>query len=186
MTLTVRERADTIGTLRCISVFAMETLARWVPTTPELEAKILFGRHLWEFAQHADGLGRRTHELRAALHYSPTPTAPYQATLDAWRALEATGERVSSCYDAFIPDLVRRYRDYLVSTDAFLDEPSVRVVERALADFPRMIEESQALRRERPDLAAGGAAAAFGAQFADCEAYVQFRTPVAGAAERLA
>lgn len=187
MALTVRERADTIGTLRHLSVFAMETLARWVPTTPDLEAKILFGRHLWEFAQHADGLGRRTHELRAALHYSPAPTAPYQAALDAWRGLVATGERVSTCYESFIPDLVRRYREYLESTDVFLDEPSVRVVERALADFPRMVEESRAMRRERPDIADGDdAARAIAAQLAACTTYVQFRAPMASAAERLA
>ena len=89
MTLTVRERADTIGTLRFISVFAMETLARWVPTTPDLEAKIIFGRHIWEFAQHADALGKRTHELRAALHYSPEPTAGSLAALQ--RAERAAG-----------------------------------------------------------------------------------------------
>lgn len=187
MTLTVRERADTIGTLRYISVFAMETLARWVPTTPDLEAKILFGRHLWEFAQHADALGKRTHELRAALHYSPAPSAPYQAALDAWRGLTTTSDRVASCYDALIPDLERRYRSYLESTDVFLDEPSVRVIERALADLPRLIEESRALRGERKDLAHGDVAgSAIAAQLTACAAYVRFRTPVASAAERLA
>jgi len=187
MTLTVRERADTIGTLRHVSVFAMETLARWVPTTPDLEAKILFGRHLWEFAQHADALGRRTHELRAALHYSPAPTAPYQAALDAWRGLTTSRDRVASCYDAFVPDLERRYRAYLAETDVFLDEPSVRVVERALADLPRLVAESRALRAERTDLAGGDEAArAIAAQLAACTSFVQFRAPVASAAERLA
>ena len=186
MTLTVRERADTIGTLRYISVFAMETLARWVPTTPDLEAKIIFGRHIWEFAQHADGLGKRTHELRAALHYSPEPTPAYLAALTALRALQASGERVTACYDTLVPDLVARYSAFLASTDAFLDEPSVRVIERNLADLRRMRDESLALRRERADLAVSGAAPAIAPLFAACDAYVRFRAPVAGAAERLA
>src|SRR2546428_4725525 len=98
MSLTVRERADTLGTLRSISVHAMETLARWVPTTPDLEAKLVFGRHIWDFAQHADGLGRRTHELRAAMHYSVPPLPDYQAPLDTLRALTATDERVAVFY----------------------------------------------------------------------------------------
>ena len=50
MGLSIREKADTVGTLRFASVFAMESLARWIPTTPELEAKVCFGRHVWEFA----------------------------------------------------------------------------------------------------------------------------------------
>jgi hypothetical protein len=187
MTLTVRERADTIGTLRFLSVHVMETLARWVPTTPDLEAKIVFGRHLWEFAQHADLLGKRTHELRAALHYSPAPAPDYLAALESWRALESAADRVCTCYDAILPDLERRYRAFLESTDRFLDEPSVRVVERALADFPRMREEAATLRRERPDLARGGAAAdALAKRLAACGEYVVFRAPVATAAERLA
>lgn len=187
MTLNVRERADTIGTLRHISVFAMETLARWVPTTPELEVKIVLGRHLWEFAQHADGLGRRTHELRAALHYSPAPTETYGEILESWRALTATTERVASLYDAVVPELETRYRAYLSATDVFLDEPSVRVVERNLADLPRMVAESRALREERPELRNdGGAAAALAARFGGCAEFVRFRAPVATAAERLA
>lgn len=188
MTLTVRERADTIGTLRYISVFAMETLARWVPTTPDLEAKIVFGRHIWEFAQHADALGRRTHELRAAMHYSPSPLPAYLAALDAMRALDATGARVAACYDALVPDLGARYEGYIAATDAFLDEPSVRVVERILADFPRMREDVAALRRERPALATAGQdeGAAIARQLAACHAFVHFRAPAAGTAERIA
>lgn len=186
MTLTVRERADTIGTLRFISVFAMETLARWVPTTPDLEAKIIFGRHIWEFAQHADSLGKRTHELRAALHYSPEPTAEYLGALEALRALQGSGERVTACYDLLVPDLVARYAAFLEATDAFLDEPSVRVVERNLVDLARMSDESVALRRERTELSVTGGASAIGARFAACTSYVRFRAPVAGAAERLA
>ncbi len=186
MTLTVRERADTIGTLRYISVFAMETLARWVPTTPDLEAKIIFGRHIWEFAQHADALGKRTHELRAALHYSPEPTPAYLAALEALRALQGSGERMTACYDTLVPDLTARYTAFISATDVFLDEPSVRVIERNLADLARMRDESVALRRERADLAVAGGAAAIAAQFTVCDAYVRFRAPVAGAAERLA
>jgi hypothetical protein len=187
MTQSVRERADTIGTLRYIAVFAMETLARWVPTTPDLEAKVVFGRHIWDFAQHADGLGRRTHELRAALHYSVPPLAPYHAALESLRALTATGDRLSAFYGAFVPDVESRYRAYLDATDRFLDEPSVRVIERNLADLPRLIADVQALRAERSDIADGAmASAALSRLLAGVDGYVQHRAPAAGVAETLA
>lgn len=186
MTLSVRERADTIGTLRYISVFAMETLARWVPTTPDLEAKVVFGRHIWDFAQHADGLGRRTHELRAALHYTVPPVASYHDVLESLRAIAPTSDRVAAFYEALMPDLERRYRSFLDATDRFLDEPSVRVVERNLADLSRMLNDVAALRADRPDIPAGTAAAeSLSRRLAATSDYVQYRAPVAGAIEAL-
>ena len=149
---TIRERADGVGTFRFISVNLMETLARWVPTTPELEAKILFGRHIWDMAQEADGLGQRTSELRAPLHYSARPTDGYMQTLDALAALTDTAERAEAFYDGFLPDLEARYRDYLAGTNRLQDEPTVRVIERVLDDFARMREDYRHFREQRSDL----------------------------------
>jgi hypothetical protein len=187
MPLSVRERADTIGTLRFISVFAMETLARWVPTTPDLEAKVTFGRHIWDFAQHADGLGKRTHELRASLHYTVPPLPAYQAALDALRALEGSGDRLAAFYEAFVPDLERRYQQYLDLTDRFLDEPSVRVVERIVRDLPRLVADAGAVRAERPDIDPGlRATESLARQFATATAYVPYRAPAANVTGSLA
>jgi len=52
--LNVKARAEAVGTFRHVNVFLMETLAAWVPSTPEMEVKVLFGRHLWLIAQLAD------------------------------------------------------------------------------------------------------------------------------------
>ena len=68
--LTVRERGHFVATLRYVHVSLMETLAAWVPTTPEMEVKLLFGEHSWDVAQHADSLGKRTFELRMPLQKS--------------------------------------------------------------------------------------------------------------------
>lgn len=187
MSITVRERADTVGTLRHIAVHAMETLARWVPTTPDLEVKIIFGRHIWELAQHADLLGKRTHELRAALHYSPAPLPGYAAALEQLRATEGARERFEAFYQVFLPDLVARHRSFLAATDPFLDEPSVRVVERILADLGRMEEESRETRRERPDMTSSGrpTAPALRAALTALTTYVKHREPAASVAESL-
>ena len=158
MNTKVRERADCIATFRFASVFMMETLARWVPTTPELEAKILMGRHLWEFAQHADQFGRRTHELRAALHFTREPVAPYATVLERLAAVASTGDRIDGFYDALLPDVGSRLRRYRDETDGMVDEPSVRILDRVLTDYDRMRQERDAMRADPPGLPAGRAA----------------------------
>lgn len=150
--LTIAQRADTIGTFRFVSVFVMETLARWTPLTPEMEIKILFGRHLWEFAQHADALGNRTAELRAGMHYTRRPVAAYQDAMEAVAGLEASHERVHGCYDILLADLARRYRAELEGSDPLLDQPSIRILSRIADDYARLqIEREQMLKGVRLD-----------------------------------
>src|SRR5262252_7991690 len=110
MGLILREKAEYLGTFRWLEVNLMETLARWVPTTPEMEVKVLFGRHLWDFAQHADALGKRTFELRAPLHYTVAPAQSYCSLLEELSAREETRDRLSIIYEAVLPGLEARYR----------------------------------------------------------------------------
>jgi hypothetical protein len=152
MTQSIRDRADTIATFRWVSVHLMEMLARWVPTTPELEVKILFGRHIWEFAQHADALGRRTAELRAPLHFSLAPVNAYSAVLEELAPVKGTAERLHGLYQAVIPDLEARYHRYLDETNPLLDEPSVRIIDRILADLARLRADAAETAGARPDL----------------------------------
>lgn len=139
--LTIAQKADTIATFRHVSVYLMETLARWTPLTPQLEAKILFGRHLWEFAQHADILGGRTAELRAGPHYTRPPVDGYRRALDDFAAFEAAGDRVNVIYDVIVPDLARRYDACLDAADPLLDQPTIRLVERIRLDLARVQAE---------------------------------------------
>ncbi len=141
MHMTVRERADWIATFRYINVYLMETLARWVPSTPEMEVKLLFGRHLWEFAQHADALGKRTAALRVGLHASRPPTDAFMSVLSRFTEASTAGERVDGLYDGILPVMAGLYEGYVQRTDDLMDEGSVRILERALADFKRMTLE---------------------------------------------
>jgi hypothetical protein len=152
MTHSIRDRADTIATFRWVSVHLMEMLARWVPSTPELEVKILFGRHIWEFAQHADSLGRRTAELRAPLHFSLAPVSGYAAVLQELAQSKGTAERVHGLYQVIIPDLESRYRRYLAETNPLLDEPSVRIIDRILADLTRLRADAAEALAQRSEL----------------------------------
>jgi hypothetical protein len=146
MSLTVNDRVRAIATFRFIEVRLMEITAAWTPTTPEMEVKVLFGRHIFDFAQHADWLGKRTFELRKPEQYSLKPVDSYVGVIDALAAVEETDKRLSALYDVFIPALENRYRAYIEATDGLLDEPSVVIIERILIDFGRMRRDAERLR----------------------------------------
>jgi hypothetical protein len=148
MSMTVDERVQWIATFRFIEVRLMEIAAAWTPTTPEMEAKVMLGRHIWDFAQHADALGKRTFEMRRPEQFSQRPVEEYVSLLEDLARLEPTVDRLAALYDAFLPGLERRYRHYLDETDLLLDAPSAVIIERILADFPRHRHETETLRRE--------------------------------------
>jgi hypothetical protein len=149
---TVKERGQFAATMRYVQVWLMETLARWVPTTPEMEVKLLFGEHIWDVAQHADALGKRTFELRLPLQHSLRPAQSYAELLTDLAATGPTPERLAVVYEVMLPALAARYRHYLQRTDALVDAPTVRILERDLADTARMLEAGRALRQELPAL----------------------------------
>jgi hypothetical protein len=155
---TVSERCRNIATFRHISVHLMETVARWTPTTPEMEAKVMFGRHVWDFAQMADWLGKRTFELRQPEHYTLRPVEAYDALLTEAAKAESTSERIATLYDGVLPGFIARYREYLAATDPILDEPSVVIIERIVRELERQRVEAAALQRELK-LGAGAAPA---------------------------
>jgi hypothetical protein len=146
MGLSVAERGRFLSTFRFLEVRLMEMASAWTPTTPEMEAKVLLGQHIWDFAQHADALGRRTFELRLPAQHSLRPSAEYAQLLEDVAALEPTGDRLAALYEAVLPGLDRRYARYLEDSDPLLDAPSRVVVKRIREDLARMGEEAQALR----------------------------------------
>jgi len=154
----VKQRADAIGTFRFIEVWLMEAASSWTPLTPEMEAKVMFGRHIWDYAQHADWLGKRTFELRQAEHYTRTPADAYVELLQTVKSVTSTPERLTLLYDVVVSGLVTRYEGYLEATDRLLDGPSVLVIERILPELRRQIDESRRLREELgiPGAEAGG------------------------------
>src|SRR3954454_8371115 len=144
--LTVKERGQFVATMRYVQVWLMETLAAWVPTTPEMEVKLLFGEHIWDVAQHADALGKRTFELRLPLQHSLRPNEAYVDFLADVAAIGPTPQRLSAVYDVLLPALSTRYRRYMEQTDALSDAPTVRILERDFADTDRMVRAGHALR----------------------------------------
>jgi|SRR6266851_2791058 len=146
--MNVKQRAEAIGTFRYIEVRLMETAALWVPLTAEMEVKVLLGRHIFDFAQHADWLGKRAFELRQPEHFTRKANDAYVGLLDSLKETHSTEEKLSSLYDVVLPGLVRRYEAYVAETDALLDAPSVVILQRIATDLRRQIEEGTRLRTE--------------------------------------
>ncbi len=179
MGLTITQKADTLGTYRFILVRFMETLAAWVPTSPELEVKTLFGRHIWVLAQHADAIGHRTVELRAKLHYDRAPQPPYLSAMKMLQEAAASGDRIAALYDGALPDLARRVQDYLAHTDTLLDAPTVDILRRVLADLDRMHADRAEVSAKRADLRADAARVnAITQAFAAARELVEYREGV--------
>jgi len=152
MALTVKQRGQYIATFRFVEVRLMEILSAWVPSTAEMEAKLLFGPHIWDSAQAADALGKRAHELRLPLQHSMAPPKAYIDLLGELANVNGAARRIAAMYDVMVPALTARFRRYLQQTDALMDAPSVRVIEGILVANERMRQEAVKLRTELPAL----------------------------------
>ena len=150
--LTVKQRGQFVATMRWVHVTLMETLAAWVPTTPEMEVKLLLGEHIWDIAQHADSLGKRTFELRMPLQHSLRPVDAYARLLAEIAGMAPTTQRLAAVYEVLLPGLEARYHRYLDTTDTLSDAPTVRILERHLVDMQRMVGAARDLCREFPAL----------------------------------
>lgn len=152
MGLNVSDRGKWVATVRCIHVDLMEMLAQWTPTSPEMEVKLMFGEHIWNVAQNADALGKRTRELRLPLQHSKKPVNAYAALLSEIRKETDTARRLGSFYDVLLPGLASRYQSYLDETDTLMDAPTVRILEEMQRAQGKMMEQCRALRAELPTL----------------------------------
>src|SRR5436190_5447344 len=118
----------------------MRTLGGWIALTPELAPKLLFGRHVWDCAQHADLWGRRLPELRAAAQQSEPANAGVVA---AWALIETaqekdeTVERVTAIYRALKPHLATVYERHLAVANPVYEPPTRRILLRCLEEERR-------------------------------------------------
>jgi hypothetical protein len=76
----------------------------------------------------------------------------YVAFLADVAAVGPTPQRLAAIYDVVLPALAQRQQHYLQQTDRLVDAPTVRILERYLTDNTRMIDASQTLRKELPEL----------------------------------
>ena len=61
---TVEESARRVGTYKWLEMRLFESLGGWVATVPELDVKLVLGRHCYHHAWHAELMDKRLPELR--------------------------------------------------------------------------------------------------------------------------
>jgi len=157
--LTVEASARRLRAYRYVVERAMRALAGWIALTPELSAKLLMGRHVWDLAQHCDAFGRRLPELRAPAQVSEPANAAVVALMDAIESPEAPGEtveRLVGVYGVLKPHLIAVYRDHLAGANAVYEPPTRVILARCLDDEIRHVAAGTVILRhlaERPELA---------------------------------
>jgi hypothetical protein len=118
----------------------MRTLGGWIALTPELDGKLLFGRHVWDCAQHADLWGRRLPELRALAQQSEPASAAVLELMDRVQSTESpseTLERVTAVYRVIKPHLATVYERHLAVTNPVYEPPTRRILERCVQEERR-------------------------------------------------
>src|ERR1700752_4151981 len=114
----------------------------WMALTPELPVKLLFGRHVWDCAQHADLWGRRLPELRSPAHQGQAPSEGFAGLVDRIDRLQArheSVERVVSVYRVLKPHLIAAYESHLAGANSVYEPPTRRILARCLAEERRHV-----------------------------------------------
>jgi hypothetical protein len=118
----------------------LRTLGGWIALTPELPAKLLFGRHVWDCAQHADLWGKRLPELRAPAQQSEPANDRVVKFADLLESAEGprdTVERVAGVYRVLKPHLVTVYARHLAHANPVYEPPTRRILERCVDEERR-------------------------------------------------
>jgi hypothetical protein len=135
--LEVDDSAKTVRHYRYVVERMTRILGGWIALTPELSAKLLMGRHVWDNAQHADAWGKRLPELRAAAPVSEPASERLVTFMDAVEEAEAPGqtiERVVSVYRVLKPHLLATYEAHLARANAVYEPPTCRILTRCIHD----------------------------------------------------
>jgi hypothetical protein len=138
----VEASARLIRSYRYVEERMMRTLGGWIALTPEVPVKLLFGRHVWDCAQHADLWGKRLPELRAPAQQSEPANDRVVAFMDLIENCQtpaATPERVVGVYRVLKPHLTAVYARHLADANAIYEPPTRRILQRCLDEERRHI-----------------------------------------------
>lgn len=127
---------------------ALRALGGWIALTPDVSAKLLMGRHVWDLAQHADAFGKRLPELRAHAQVSEPANERVVAFMDALEEPEAppqTVERLVGVYRVLKPHLRASYHDSLQRANAVYEPPTRRILVRCIDDERRHITAGETI-----------------------------------------
>ena len=135
----VVESARRVGNYKWIEMRLFEALGGWVATVPELDVKLVLGRHCYHHAWHAELWNKRLPELREmnTERLTEPPNDEMIAFVDAVRdpeAPELTIEKLVGVYRVLIPRKIAAYTFHLNATSRITDAPTMRSLNFILQD----------------------------------------------------
>jgi len=135
----VEETARRVGNYKWTEMRLFEVLGGWVATVPELDVKLVLGRHTYHHAWHAELWHKRLPELREMNQerLNLPPNDEYVAFMDAVREPEAadqTIEKLVGVYRVLIPRKIAVYTYHLNGTSTITDAPTIRSLKFVLQD----------------------------------------------------
>ena len=136
----VEETARRVGNYKWAEMRLFEVLGGWVATVPELDVKLVLGRHTYHHAWHARALGQAAarvagDEPGAAERCRRTTSS--STFMDAVREPEApehTIEKLVGVYRVLIPRFIAVYTYHLNGTSRITDAPTIRSLTFILQD----------------------------------------------------
>jgi hypothetical protein len=135
----VVESARRVGNYKWVEMRLFEALGGWVATVPELDVKLVLGRHCYHHAWHAELWNKRLPELREmnTERLTQPPNDEMVAFVDAVREPEApelTIEKLVGVYRVLIPRMIGAYTFHMNATSRITDAPTIRSLNFALQD----------------------------------------------------
>jgi hypothetical protein len=135
----VEESARRVGNYKWAEMRLFEALGGWVATVPELDVKMVLGRHTYHHAWHAELWHKRLPELREMNPDRLTVPAndDFVTFVDAVREPEApelTIEKLVGVYRVLIPRFIAAYTFHLNATSTITDAPTIRSLKFILQD----------------------------------------------------
>ncbi len=149
-TMAVATSARLVRHYRYAEERLMRLMGGWIALTPELPAKIMLARHVWDCAQHADAWGKRLAELRSPLHQGEAANERFVRFMDLLESMERPGEtieRLVGAHRVLMPHLLAAYQRHFELANPIYETPTRRLLERCLTDKRRQVAAGQVMVR---------------------------------------
>lgn len=145
----VRANARGLGVLYTVEVELARLVGGWIPKSPELVEKLSLARVLYEDAEHARDLEQRLLELRvpeSRLAELRRRTAPALLALEHAPGVTAF---LAGLFRVVKPALIADLRRHLDGCPPYVDEPTARILRRAIATQERHLAQGLSLLADR-------------------------------------
>jgi bacterioferritin (cytochrome b1) len=119
----------------------MQALGAWTLSIPEFEVKLETGRHIFYHADAARGLRERLHEQEKRIaDVDAFRDAEIDRFIDELLSASDAAELLVGIHQVAGRSLETAYRHHIDNTDSITDAPTIRLLQRILADYEAMLE----------------------------------------------